>query len=278
MSPACGRGVWNSAALLAAVACTVLPARAMRSVSTDEDFEKQMSDLGGVHDSRGDDDASLLERAVNTSRLLKITDKKAGPASSINASAAAMKTETSKHTAAKMDRVTNRSDASSLSRNRTSAGLDGNITPRVDVQEIQEGSTCPDDDRLGRIGCAMGCSCRWYEACYPLTAPGKDEELPNYLRWGQCSLSGKSLVTCSLAIFCSLIACVALSRTYLDHHAEAAQLEALYGQESILAKEPVIQPRSPLPRTPPKQEADADGVAADADEQKRPDAAATTRL
>eukprot|EP00929_Paragymnodinium_shiwhaense_P051442 TRINITY_DN25885_c0_g1_i1.p1 TRINITY_DN25885_c0_g1~~TRINITY_DN25885_c0_g1_i1.p1 ORF type:complete len:251 (-),score=27.07 TRINITY_DN25885_c0_g1_i1:441-1193(-) len=83
------------------------------------------------------------------------------------------------------------------------------------LKSSQSGDPCPTDDKFGRIGCSQGCSCRWFEACYPLTrqsavGPADRQQL------GQCSLRVLGLVVASVMVFLSLVILVVLLRMHLQ--------------------------------------------------------------
>lgn len=76
----------------------------------------------------------------------------------------------------------------------------------------KEEAQCFEGEGEGRVGCADGCPCRWFERCYPKYvlwqgSSGQKEELES-IDIGSCNLSLTMLVVLSVALFCALVALV----------------------------------------------------------------------
>merc|ERR1711862_348389 len=93
----------------------------------------------------------------------------------------------------------------------------------VALNFIEPLKQCPYDPVIGRGGCMFGCSCRWYQSCFSLTAPIdlltqlSNESMTNpplivtvpsgekRVKIGACSLSVASMICISVFAYFFLI-------------------------------------------------------------------------
>jgi hypothetical protein len=104
------------------------------------------------------------------------------------------------------------------------------------AEHIRHGQSCPYDSSLGGVGCSLGCSCRFWERCYVLSAEvshGSEKNNTSLAerreKIGVCGIVPAGLVSISLVFFSGVLFIVVALRLYLQYIAalKAAEDELL---------------------------------------------------